>query len=376
MTAALAKCFSDHGHQVSIACFCQPNPQMVARLDKRVHTFTLGEFCYSNYNVRRLREILVQESVNVVINQWGLPYIPAKVLSNAKKGLDIKTIAVYHNSPDTNARIKGVEIALENASNPMKRWLLCCKRFVFRQVTSRSMRYVYNQSDLYMVLSPSFIEKFKTFTGIRHPDHLIVQTNPVTIDASDYIFSPDIKQKEVLYVGRIDYNQKRVQRIIKTWALLENDFPEWKLTIVGDGPERQNLEHLVSDLKLKNVSFEGFQSPESYYQRASILVLTSEYEGFGLVIVEAMSYGVVPVVLGSYSAVYDILEDWKDGIILPYDKSSGFQSGNMAERMACLMGDDDKREAVARNSILASKKYSIGIIYEQWENVFKTLFIS
>ena len=86
--------------------------------------------------------------------------------------------------------------------------------------------------------------------------------------------------------------------------MLEHKHADWILRIVGDGPERDNIEHMVQKLELKNVRFEGFQYPRSYYEISSILILTSEYEGFGLVVAEAMSFGVIPVVLGSYSAIY------------------------------------------------------------------------
>ena len=104
-------------------------------------------------------------------------------------------------------------------------------------------------------------------------------------------------------------------RILQTWALLEQRYPDWRLTIVGDGPDRVNLENQVFESQLENVSFEGFQNPRGYYERASILLLTSEFEGFPLVLPECMSFGVVPAVYGSYSAVYDIVEDGKNGLI-------------------------------------------------------------
>ncbi len=63
------------------------------------------------------------------------------------------------------------------------------------------------------------------------------------------------KRKEIVYVGRIDYGQKRVHRIIDTWAILEKCYSDWKLIIVGDGKELKNLEQKVKDLKLNNVSF-------------------------------------------------------------------------------------------------------------------------
>ena len=339
VTTNLAKCFNDHKHHVAIACFNQLNKQMVDRTDKNIKIYKLNGFQYSKENVNRLRDILISEKANIVINQWGLPYIGAKVLYEAKKGLNIKTIAIYHNDPGTNARIKDVELEIEHTNNLFKQTLLSIKKKLFKYITSRSMRYVYNHSDIYQVLSPSFIERFKTFTGITHPKKLMVQTNPVTIDAKDFIFNPAKKEKEILYVGRIDYNQKRVYRVIDIWALLEKKFPDWHLTIVGDGIERKNIEHKANELGLRRVSFEGFQSPKVYYQRAKILLLTSEYEGFPLVLAECMSFGVIPTVYGSYSAVYDIIDNGVNGIIFPYHKN-GFSAELAAKEIELLMTDE------------------------------------
>lgn len=372
VTATLAKSFVDHGHNVSIAVFNKPNPQMVARLDARVKVYTIGEFRYTESNVRKLRKILIQEKADIVINQWGLPYVPAKVLHKARRGLGIKTIAVYHNSPDSNARLKGVELALEHTDNPLKRLLLFCKMFAFKQITSRSMRYVYYHSDLYMVLSPSFIDKFKNFTGIKNPNHLVVQTNPVTIDASDYKSSPEEKQKEVLYVGRLEHNQKRVNRVIETWEFIEEHNPNWKLTIVGDGPERSNLEQISNNIGLKRVSFVGFQNPNEYYKRAAVLMLTSEYEGFPLVIAECMSFGVVPIVYGSYSAVYDIIENGKNGAIVE-PKNGKFNVQTCVNVLLGLMNNNDGLRKMSAKAMQASKQYSIEHIYEQWSNTLNSI---
>lgn len=373
VTSTLAQSFVSHGHSVTIVSFKQPNPLMLERLDKRIEVFTLDELCYSKENIEKFRSVLINKQINIVINQWGLPYIPAKVLNEAKKGLAIKTIAVYHNSPDSNARIKEVEIALLQTRNHLKRWMLQCKKFAFKQITSQSMRYVYNHSDLYMVLSPSFIDKFKDFTGIKHPNHLIVQTNPVTVDASDYVFSSEKKWKEIIYMGRIDYNQKRVYRVIDTWSVLEKQFPDWQLTVVGDGPERKKLEQQVKDLGLQHVSFEGFQSSIPYYERASILILTSEYEGFPLVLAECMSFGVVPVVYGSYSAVYDIIKHKENGMIVQ-PQNGKFEVNEMAKRLAFVMENESKRNEMAQNAILTSKRdYSLESIYRSWEKVFDKL---
>lgn len=370
VTSTLANSFIEHGHKVYIVSFNTPNLQMQKRTNPSVKFYTLGEYKYSKKNVKKLRVILEKEKIDLVINQWGLPYIPSKVLFHAKKNLKLKTIAIYHNSPDTNARIKEVDIEISHTKFLLTKWLLYCKKYIYQLITSSSMRYVYNHSDLYVVLSPSFIEKFINFTGISKLQKLAVQTNPLTINTNDYIYSAKNKQKEIIYVGRIDYNQKRVNRIIETWKELEDKYPNWKLSIIGDGPYRKEVEQKAKNLQLSRVYFEGFKDPETYYKRASLLILTSEYEGFPLVLIESMAFGVVPVVFGSYSAVYDIIEDKINGIIVE-PQNGIFDKHKMANQLSFLMNDDIKRNKMAVKAIETSKnKYSLEIIYHSWEKLF------
>lgn len=372
VTCTLTNYFIKNGHNVTIVSFKQPNPIMVGRTDANVHFYTLGKFQVDQKQIHKLRRILIEEKINIVINQWGLPYIPIKVLRKAKQGLDIKIISIYHNSPDSNARIKDVEIALSRTSNPLKSFLLKCKKITFQQITSLSMKYVYNHSDLYMVLSPSFVEKFKLFTKLSYPQKLVVQTNPVTIDSSGFQYFPENKQKEIIYMGRIDYNQKRVYRVIDTWKEIEDKYPEWKLSIIGDGPERKKLELQIKEFNLKRVKFEGFQQPRPYYERASILMLTSEYEGFPLVLAECMSFGVIPVVYGSYSAVYDIIKHHKNGMIVQ-PLNGNFSQIAMTKQICYLIENDNQRKKMALEAIKTSKQYSLDSIYQSWQKIFSDI---
>ena len=180
------------------------------------------------------------------------------------------------------------------------------------------------------------------------------------------------KIKKIIYVGRLDFVQKRVYRVIDTWNYLEECFPDWRLTIVGDGKDRENLENHIRCLGLKRVSFEGFQKPIDYYKRASILLLTSDFEGIPLVLAECMSFGVIPAVYNSYSAVCDIIDGGKDGIVLPYHKN-GYDANEAAGMIANIMKDDGKREQMALAAIKKSKEYSVEKIYIEWEKVFECI---
>lgn len=372
VTATLANKFRDEGNMVYVFAFEKRSGSVLDRFCKKIEIIIAGEYRNTKKNVSLLRQILIEKRIQVVINQWGLPLIPIKTLCRAKKSLSIKIVSVYHNDPLQNGRTQGVEIDIFTTHNPIRKLFLKGKKSVYRFITGYAMRYIYQHSDVFEVLSPSFVSHFQEFTWLKSTPKLVVQTNPITIDIGGYEYRPDSKSKEIVFVGRLDYTQKRVYRSVETWAQLEDRFPDWQLTIVGDGEERKNLEHMVKEMGLTHVIFEGFQSPRSYYERASLLILTSEFEGFPLVLAECMSFGVVPVVYGSYSAVYDIIEDGKDGLIIP-KTNDGFNVAVMAERMASVMSEKCRLEQVALAAIEKSKDYSIDKIYQQWMGVIGNL---
>ena len=369
VTAVLANKFVEEGHQVSVFSFLGGKHSIADRFDARIKLYQQDDYSRSKENVAKLRKVLVGDKIDIIINQWGLPYTPIKTARKAAKGLDVKIISVYHNAPSFNGRIQKLNIALMGCENLMKRLALRLMRFAFKKVTSRAMAYIYRHSDLFLVLSPSYIEEFKRFTGVSDDRYLQVLTNPITVEHDGYEYAFNEKQKEIIYVGRLDFVQKRVYRVIDTWNYLEERFPDWRLTIVGDGEDRENLENHVKYLGLKRVSFEGFQKPIDYYKRASILLLTSDFEGFPLVLAECMSFGVIPAVYNSYSAVCDIIDDGKDGIVLPYHKN-GYQAEEAAGMIVNIMKDDGKREQMALAAIKKSKEYTVEKIYSEWERVF------
>ena len=372
VTAVLANKFLNEGHRVSVFAFEEGSGLVRNRFSQHI-TMSIGQgFQMSDDNVELLRTILTDNEVDVVINQWGLPLIPIRTLNKARKGLKAKVISVYHNDPLQNGRIQSVATEMVKTQGTIRKTMLRFKRFAFRCVTGYAMRYNYLHSDVFEVLSPSFVAHFQTFTKLGDTPKLVVQTNPVTIDTDGFAYQSGEKKKEIVFVGRLDYTQKRVHRVIETWAQLEHRFPDWRLTIVGDGEERENLEQMVRDLELHSVYFEGFQHPRAYYERASMLILTSEFEGFPLVLAECMSFGVVPVVYGSYSAVYDIIEDGKDGFIIP-KTAEGFNAAVMAAKMADILATPEKMQSMSLVAIEKSKNYSIEKIYEQWTEVITRL---
>lgn len=372
VTSVLANKFVEEGHKVYVFIFRRDNgASIVSKFRKEVFVCQKNDYRVTKDNVNSLRNILISNNVQFIINQWGLPLTPIRVAIKASSGLNVKIISVYHNAPSANGRIQSIDIKLAETENPLKKLCLKIARNLFKFVTSRSMAYIYNKSERYIVLSKGFIQEFKDFTHVKDLSKLRVITNPITISTDNYIFYPEKKQKEILYVGRLDFVQKRVYRVIDTWNYLEKKHLDWKLTIVGDGDDRKNLENHVKALGLKNVYFEGYQNPVEYYKRASLLMLTSDYEGFGLVIVEGMSYGVVPFVYGSYVAVHDIINNHENGIILE-PTEHGFDAEQMASEIDKVINDNSLYIKLAQNAISTSKNFSLSNIYKQWNKELST----
>lgn len=120
---------------------------------------------------------------------------------------------------------------------------------------------------------------------------------------------------------------------------------------------------------LPRIAFKGFCDPAEHYARAKMLLLTSDFEGFGLVLVEAMSAGCVPIALGSYSAVYDIIDDGVCGRILPMP----FDAKQMEDAVIRLARNQDDLLRMAKSGKESSARYSVGTVVDAWESVLCNL---
>ena len=365
VSTVLANEFMAHGHRCAFFALEEPHPMMRARIPRGATLYVSTAGRTPMTRVRALREVLQAEQTGVIINQWGLPFAPTLMARLACRRLGVRYVSVYHNAPDANARIQHVLMAAAQAGNPWSRLMLRCRLWGVRLFSRWSMRYVYARSDRYVLLSPSFVARFCAFCRLPREAKLVAIANPLTLPAGQCVYREELKQKRVICMGRMDHNQKRVGRVVDVWERLCQHFPDWQLHFVGDGPERQALQQRVARQGLPNVFFEGFAQPAPYYRSAAVLIQTSEYEGFPLVLAEAMSFGVVPVVYGSYSAVSDIIAHGVNGLIARYDPA-GFDAAAMARLLARVMGDNGERRRLAAQAAQVKQRFAVDEIYRRW----------
>ena len=175
------------------------------------------------------------------------------------------------------------------------------------------------------------------------------------------------KRKEAIFVGRLSRRDKRVDRLLRIWAEAEVQLPDWTLRIIGDGPERRALQELASELHLQHVRFEGFQTDvQPYYDTASVLCLTSSFEGWPLVVAEAQANGVVPIVFNSFDSASEIISSSDEGVLVP-----PFDEHAFAQDLIRLAQNTERLKRMSKVIVAKASSYSIARTFESWQNILK-----
>lgn len=365
ITYLLAQYLESNGHKV---VFLGLNNKHLFE-DKRQYLLPDSHSFTSESNVRYFKSFILQKSIDVVINKGGTNPELSK-LAFISKYEGIKLITVIHNS---------VLGSIKNFSSSQKSrfarigigWLLpvtdlsIVKKILlnlYKWKYSNHYKNVCKLSDHVILESDKFIEELSFLLNYNKIDNVRTIPNFIIYDQ----VKPKEKCKELLYVGRINTSQKRVDLLIKIWSLLHAKFPDWSLKIVGDGEELNAIKLLSDNYKLKNIFFYGYQDAKPYYQTASIICLTSSYEGFGITLIEAMQYGVVPVSFNSYLSVTDIIENNIDGcLVKPFDINE------YSLVLSNLMSSQDHLDRLSYSAKLKAKKFDLSIVGIKWLELLK-----
>ncbi len=173
--------------------------------------------------------------------------------------------------------------------------------------------------------------------------------------------------KQIIAAGRY-VPQKGFDLLIEAWDLVEKKHPDWKLLIFGDG-DRKLLENIIIKNNLQNCYLKHSTNDiASEFINSSIYVLSSRFEGFGMVIIEAMVCGVPPIAFDCPCGPKDIINNLKDGILV----NSG-DINELAEKICFLIENEDIRKDMGSNARKNAERFKIEHIAKQWKLLFEEL---
>ena len=325
---------------------------------------------YCRENVDAFTHIIQEERIDILLNQNSHSELYNRTCHEVKKKTGVKMISVLHFSP--NMRIKGNRNLLnfnylswkENVVNLLRD---ICTRFPLQYITMydqcRMYRNLYRNSNKVVLLSNGCKPSFIKFSRIKETSKLTVINNMLSFPYKRCNYP---KKKQILWCGRLLFSPKRPDRILWVWKKLQDRLPDWNLLVVGDGPFNDQMQQLSEKLALERVEFAGFKNPVAYYKESSIFCMTSNHEGWGLVLTEAMQYGCVPVAFDSFESIREIIQDGQNGFLVkPFDLDS------YAENIVRLARGG--LENYVANAVNSMERLVPETIAKQWVTLFESV---
>lgn len=176
--------------------------------------------------------------------------------------------------------------------------------------------------------------------------------------------SASLKNKNLISIGRLS-PEKGYLDLLKIYNVLVNDYSDWKLNIIGDGSERENLEnYIVAHNLTDKVILHGFQDKDyinKMLHESSIYLMTSYTESFGIVLIEAMSHGIPCIAFDSAEGAREIINSGENGYLV---KNRNFDA--MLMEIKSLIDNESKRKKIGKLARESVQKYSSDVVAKKW----------
>ncbi|MBQ6750237.1 MAG: glycosyltransferase family 4 protein [Bacteroidaceae bacterium] len=292
--------------------------------------------------INRVREIIKEVQPDIIVNAhcplvtWVLPFVSTK----------IPKIVEIHQSR------QGLEMLNRWAMNGFSRWL-----------HKWSIRWIYGLYDKFVVLTSGDQKAWNLRNCMVIPNFSNYSEQGCL--ASIPREREEKAQYQIIMLARL-VPQKRIDLMVQIWAKLAKDFPQWQVKVLGEGWERPRLEVQILRTGLHDTFLLPGQvkNVTAELQKSDILCLTSEYEGFGIVLIEAMLKG-VPVIAFDYVGVDDIIENGVDGYVVPFGDIDTY-----VNKLKLMMSSFEERDRLVRNALSSVRKFDKEDIMKRWVQLF------
>lgn len=319
-----------------------------------------------------ISDYIRDNNIKIVINQNILSLTGSIRNALHKNACECKVITVYHNKP-THTSLSLNTVLSSSDLSFFKKGVISVLFPIFRWISNRKLakthQMSYKQSDYTVLLSSRYISEYCEMYGVDNKK-LVAINNPINDRFS--ISSSDKKQNVILMVVRLDEQQKCIKKALNTWSEISPLIPDWEFHIVGSGPDEKLVKDYAVKLGLSRVRFYPAGDPIDHYRKASIFLMTSRNEGWPCTLNEAMHMGCVPVVLATFSAIYDIIDDGRNGLIVAPEGEDQDVS-NLCRAIRHLIEDQSSMRKMSAHAIEKSEKLCAKEISQKWIHLFENL---
>ena len=343
--STMANYWAAIGWQITILTFDDGAEPPFYDLDRRIDLHSLGiisqdGFKFSvpsiSYNLRRiqvLKQAIVASQPDLVISFVNTTNIMTLL---ACRGLKVKTIVSEHVHP-TFAQ-------LNKATQLLQQW-------------------TYQQADLVTVQTHAALSFFPTD---RYKTFVI--PNPVVLPKSTPIQSQlYTDDRHLLAIGKL-IPQKGFDLAIKAFAQIAQKYPEWTLTILGEGEMRSELEDLCAELELEDRVFMPgvVKNIDSHLRKADVFILPSRFEGFPVTLCEAMACGVPVIASNCLSGPREIIHEGIDGMLVKPDSVTALTIG-----LTQLISDPGKRQYFSHHAPKVLDRFGVEPVMATWQRAIE-----
>lgn len=231
---------------------------------------------------------------------------------------------------------------------------------IFAKLWMRELISKLQQLSCLVVLTEKDKESWRELSNVE----AIPNPLPFTTDSIS-----SLSEKRVIAICRYSY-EKGIDLLLQAWKKVEDETTEWRLDVYGDG-ERRPYESMIDSLSIdrNRCSLHGrITDVQEAYKNSSISVCSSRFEGFGLVIIEAMSCGLPVVSFDCPWGPGSIITDGEDGILVENGNVSHF-----SDALVKIINDTEGRERMAQNAVQNVQRYNIEHIAQSWKRLFDGL---
>lgn len=231
--------------------------------------------------------------------------------------------------------------------------------------------------------SISYLYRLDDYNVVKHFDRFVVLTEEdktdwgnlsnITSIPNPITFLPettsDCENKKAIAMGRIS-KQKQYDEMLKIWQKVVQKHNDWKLVVFANGGKPEKLKKLAKELNIES-NFEVHPTTRDVEKElvdSSLYLMTSKYEGFPLVLLEAMSCGVPPISYACKCGPKDMISDGMDGFLIEPKNHSDF-----AEKINYLIENEEKRKEMGKNAAKNIQRFSEEKVMKKWNDLFLEL---